>query len=569
MKLFDYRIIPSQLEYKSAPSVDQKISVPLVNNGNLLTEFDRIKTVNLAQVYFDERQQSTIFRPTFQVGYIYKNQYLGTTNYAPFQNNLYYYLPELSVLNNSWSGFPQFYEFDFFRPNTNDGHFIYEGKSAYTYNWQYYVSYPYRNNYKKLLSSSLNNASFTWIAEKGIPFKINNIEQDGNKLISFECVAPHGLTVAESVELSFSYNGNQFVFEVYSLGNDTFGSGAFVFNIYNIGYTGNTFYNGRIGTFKRIISPDSPVETRSEYYVRQNKILTNIQDAIITKTGFQKNAFFDKSQLTLSSITPNRITRISKKDSSNAYTITFKRDLDLSILLDNQKRPLSEIYLTIINKGYSGYFNKPLNNVGLKQGWFFNITETNNSWWDDNNSFSNSNIQVSSYTLTDINNVTKIFYYNQNLNIDDVIDGDFCEWNDYEQVERVISSYHHKLKFNQNNFQTTPGQTTNADGYYYKPHHPMTIRTYSNTVETGSVNNVDQVPTYSFFSNANQEFRWRDLYLYGFIDELGRGVDYPYLNNAHYPFGNVIFRLFPEGNYTNDFITGINIPEDPIIDGCE
>lgn len=569
MKQSNLTIIPSQLEYKSAPSVDQKISISLFNNSKLNIDFDRSRTVNLAQIYDDERQSSTIFRPTFQVSYIYDNAYLGVTNYVPFRNNLYYYLPEVSVLNGSWTGNPQFYEFDFFRPDVKDNHFTYEGKSAYTYNWQYYITYPFNNNYNKVLNCTINNASFNWVASNGIPFKVSKIVSDGNQLISFECVAPHGLQVAESVELSFSYQNNR-VFEVYSLGNDLFDSGTYIFNVFDIGYTGNTFYNGRTGTFKRVIFPDAINETKSKYYVRQNKVLNNLEDIIITKTGFQRNAFSDQTQLTLSSITPNKVTRISKKNSSNAYTITCKRDLDLSILLDNQKRPLTEIYLSIINKGYSGYFNKPFgNNVGLKQGWFFNITQANNPWWDDNNISSNSNITVSAYTLTDTSGNTKTFYYNQNLKIGDVIDGDFCEWNEYEQVERVISPYYHKIKFNQDNFQTTPTPTTNADGYYYEVHNPMTIRVFSNAIETGSVSNVDQVPSYSFFSDVNQEFRWRDIYLYGFIDEFGRGVDYPYLNNSHYPYGDVIFRLFPEGLSTNDFVTGINIATQPLIDGCE
>jgi hypothetical protein len=66
----------------------------------------------------------------------------------------------------------------------------------------------------------------------------------------------------------------------------------------------------------------------------------------------------------------------------------MKKDLDLNGVVDNQKRPLPEIFLSIVNKGYSGYFNKPFNNSGLKQGWFFNITKDVNSWWDDNNSYS-------------------------------------------------------------------------------------------------------------------------------------------------------------------------------------
>jgi hypothetical protein len=40
-------IIPSSREYKSAPSVDQKISVSLFNDSKLLTEFDISLNANI------------------------------------------------------------------------------------------------------------------------------------------------------------------------------------------------------------------------------------------------------------------------------------------------------------------------------------------------------------------------------------------------------------------------------------------------------------------------------------------------------------------------------------------
>ena len=116
----------------------------------------------------------------------------------------------------------------------------------------------------------------------------------------------------------------------------------------------------------------------------------------------------------------------------------------------------------------------------------------------------------------------------------DTIDGDFCEWNDYEQSERIISSYYHKLKYNQDVFQTTQTPTSNAPGFYYQPHTPMTIRVFSDYVETGDVAVVEGIPGYAYYSKTDQQFRWRDLYTYGFIDNLGRGVDYPFLNFAQY-----------------------------------
>jgi hypothetical protein len=560
----NYTIIPSNFLYKSAPFVDEKISISLDQTSQQLTEYDKSSTISLAQVYDDERQACTIFRPTFKVTYLYANTYTGTTNYLPFQYNLYYSNPQLSESTGSWMGFPQFYEFDFYRPPVDDQHFDYKTKSAYTYNWTYYLSYVYNNNYEKNLTYySSTNTNIHWVAKDGIPFTIINSTDNGNGYISFQCIASHGLISGEYVELSLTYNSTN-IFQVDSLGNGQFGSEVYVFNVLNVGYTGSTFSNGVTGTFKRVINPAN-LETKSKYYIREHKILTNLEDITVTKSGFEKNVFNEERKFEFSSITPNKVSRISQKTSSNAYTITSAYDLDFAKLKDNQKRPISSIYLTIINKGYSGYFNQPNNNVGLKQGWEFNITKTPNAWWDLNNTNSNTNIPVSGYTKT--NGTTKTFYFNLDLKSGDIIDGDFCEWNDYDQLERVISPYHHKIKYNENVFQTTNNFSTNSPGFYYTPHNEMIIRVFSNYVETGQANVVDQIPSWSFYSSQDQQFRWRDLYTYGYIDNDGRGVNYPYLNTSQYPYTDTIFRLIPEG--TNQNLLGVSEPIKPLIDKCE
>jgi len=567
------RIIPSKLRYKSAPTVDQKVVFSLNQNNKQLEEYDRSVTVSLAQVFDDERQLSERFRPTFQINYLYDNTYIGRTNYKPFLDGLFYFEPEKSVTSNNWFGFPQFYEFDLFRPNINDGHFNYSAKSAFTYNWTYYITYPFENDPNYRLRTTVGTSQFVWTASDGIPFVIQKIQVNGNQLISFKCIAPHGLTVGESVELKMTnfsgYNGN-FVFEVFSLGDGVTDSDTSVFNIYDIGYTGNTFSSNKRGTFKRVIFPEIANESTSKYYIRRNKVLLGVDDLILTRTGFQDNPFREEKAIFLSSITPNLQTKIAKKTNNYSYTLITKNDVILEGLFDNQKRPVSELFLTFVHKGYSGYFNKPFsNNVGLKQGWSFNVRSTNSNYWADNNFVSNSSIEVDSYNLTDINGVTKTFYYNKNLNIGDTIDGDFCEWNDYEQSERVVSSFYNKIKYNQDVFNTETTPTNNSEGFYYKSHNPMQLRVYSNFIESGDVNSVDLVPFYAFFSQSDQEFRWRDLYEYGYVDEQGRGVDYPFLNKSHYPFADITFKLIPEGSNINDFVNGINEPIKPIIDGCE
>ena len=567
----NFTIIPSGLKYKGAPSVDERVTISLNQQSQQITEYDRSVTISLAQVYDDERQRCTVFRPTFKVNYVYDNTYVGSTTYLPFQYNLYYVDAENSTVSGIWKGFPQYYEFDFFRPIVDNQQFPYKSKSAYTYNWMYYLTYPFENDYTKKLSyyTPENNQvpDFDWQAQEGIPFVIENIEINGNGLVSFKCIAPHGLSVDEYVELSLTYR-NSNIFQVYSLGNGLFDSDPYVFNVFNIVYTVNTFSDNVYGFFKRVINPDNLLETKSKYYVRKHKVITNLDDLIITKNGFEKNVFNEQKQFEYSSITPNQISRISQKTSSNSYNITSAYDLDFAGYKDNQMRPLSELYLTIINKGYSGYFNEPSFGYGLKEGWEFNLTEQLTDYWDLNNFESTcKNVSLSSYTLT--SGSTKTFYYNQNLSKGDILYGDFCEWNDYEQLERVISPYYQKINYNQTVFQTSDFVDTNSKGFYYAPHNKMTLKVFSDYIETGNVEFIDQLPEYSFYSESDQQFRWRDLYTYGFFDNLDRGVDYPFLNTSHYPFADIVFRLIPEGSNYNESLNGVDIPIKPLIDDCE
>jgi hypothetical protein len=276
--------------------------------------------------------------------------------------------------------------------------------------------------------------------------------------------------------------------------------------------------------------------------------------------------FNEERKFEYSSITPNQISRVSQKTSSNAYNVTINYDLDLYGYKDNQQRPLTQIFLTVVNKGYSGYFNQPFNGVGLKQGWEFNMTKTVNSWWDLNNINSNTTIPVSGYTLT--SGATKTFYYNQNLTSGDTMDGDFCEWNDYTQTEMVLSNLFHKITFNNNNFTTVitnSNGTYYTPGYYYQPLFPVRVREFSDYIEEGEEQTTTDIPNWASYSENKKTFIWKDLYEYGYVDSDGIGVNFPFLNGKHHPFKNIIFRLIPEGtNYLQ-----LNNVAEPITDPCE
>jgi hypothetical protein len=570
-------IVPSNLRSKFAPIVDQEIVLSLDQKQQEFVETDKSSSVNLLQVYDDERQRSTIFRPTFKIRVVMDNAYPGTTTYQPFENQLYYIDEDNTIANcvPNWKGFPQYKEFDLIREDVNlsgyttgpNAHVNFVTQSATTYNWSIYLTYPHKNLDNIGLECYRVQGNQTplirsWIAKDGIPFTIRNRNFNGRNVISFICPMNHGLSVGESFKLNFKYRGND-VFTVDSLGDESVGSELFIFNIDDIGYINGVFSNGITGTFQRIVDAANSAETISKYYVREHKILTTDDETILNKSGFELNGFNSDKKFQFSALTPNKVQRIAEKEGNQSYTVTFKKDLNLNGILDNQKRPLTEIYLTFVNKGYFGWFNNPLTKLSaLQYGFDFNITERTNPWWANTNSGSfENNIKVDSY-----NKSVRNFYFNRSLSKDDVLLGDFCEWNDYLQTERIISPINHKIKFNPDLFQIQLPLTSNLPGYYYRVHYPMRLREFSTYIETATQEEIDAAPNYSFFCQSEQTFRWRDIYTYGFVDEQLVGVDYPFLNGSHYPFTDLTFRIRDEGSF--DYAQRLKLIVQPNTDGC-
>jgi hypothetical protein len=598
------RIILSTQRYQQAPRSDQFLNIPLAQTTKNLVEFDRVSDLNLAEVFDQERQESTTFRPVTKFTILFENAFTGSTTYPPFRDNLYYtnalnnakiaYPSGISTTaNNSnvppnpfnanvpWDGFPQYPEFDFIRTDNNvpgytippQNHILFKDVSATTYNWSHYVSYPFENVYNRTLFAVDPDTSFTWswVASDGLPFIILNGTNAQLREISFKCPMAHGLSVGEFVQLSISY-GNQNNFQVTSLGDSGSGSEEYIFNILNVGYTGTTFQQFTQGTFKRIINLANSGDTVSSYYIRRHKILTTSESSILANAGFEYNIYGDKTKCEVKPLTPNQKARTSVKEGARSYTLSFNSDIDIRGLQDNQRRPLSSLFFTTIWRGYLGWTSN------MKQGWYFNTYLQNNkpqTWWDQSNTNSNTNIPQSFYTTT-LGGATK-FYYNELLTTGDTMDGDYCEWNNYEQLERVVSTYQHKIKYNQNWFKLDNDlPVSNQPGYFYQPHNPIQISAFSDYVEEGSGVNVVGIPDYAYYSTLSALFRWRDKYPYGYIDTDGIGVDYPFLNGKHYPYENTIFRITPEAyNIPSDYATiglvppNITTIADPIVDECE
>jgi hypothetical protein len=198
-----------------------------------------------------------------------------------------------------------------------------------------------------------------------------------------------------------------------------------------------------------------------------------------------------------------------------------------------------------VQRGYMGYFNPPAltfngSPTAIDIGWDFNFLENSvDTWWDHSSTVNKDEIPLDSYTVNSLN-----FYFNKILPLGSVIKGDFCEYNDFEQNEYVLSNINHKYSFNPT-LLWDASPVNLPSGYVYKPHNEITIRVFSDDIETGKKGEVDNIPSYAWFSETEQTFFWRDIYSYGFIDGDGRGVNYPFLNGAHYPFSNILFNQYP------------------------
>lgn len=565
----EIRIVRGEDRFAGSSNTDIQINVDLQGNNRNKVEGDRIKILNLEQQFDDERQKSTKFRIAGKITNVFDNTITGSSSYTPFVNSLYFTNALSAIENNSlWAGYPQYDEFTFYRTRGIDGHTSFISKSATTYNWATYVSYASKNKEDQYMKhkviyesgTSINN----YVVTDGVPYYILNKQNRGKNLITFYCGMKHNLNVGDWIYTKDTINDKRY-FEVYSLGDTSYGNEDRVFSIFNYGFEDPLFGNYATGNFRRVIDINNKEETTSKYYVRVHKILSNSTNADITKMGFENNAFPIKRKLEYSGLTPNNIQRTSIKDGSMAVGFSFDEDVNISGLKDNLDRPITELYVTIVNRGYMGWFNNPFltnnSSTGIQVGWDMNFLKDEiDDWWDGSNIDNQDDIPYDSYPL---NGYT--FYYNKILPKGHEVMGSVCEYNDYENMETELSPINHKISYNPQIFDNNSSNTL-PDGYTYKPHYSIPIRSYSDYLETGDKDKVDLVPDHAFFSKYENQWRWRDIYQYGFIDTNGNGYNHPFLNDCHYPYTNILFLLTPMKKDLNNYNSVIYAP---LVDDCE
>jgi hypothetical protein len=263
--------------------------------------------------------------------------------------------------------------------------------------------------------------------------------------------------------------------------------------------------------------------------------------------------------------------------SQNAYydsisQFVFNEDIDVSDLVDNLGRPISELYLTIIKTDSNGLFG-PISS-GIETP-FLPILETSNTntWLQQIPTINRihnggSTPFISSVPLEtgfNINSTGDLFY------------GDLVEYNSNEVLETKLAHVSHRFNTVSReagaliSYISTLGATPTLtpinlgprqEGYIYQPHHLFKIREYSAYVEIGD-KYTEGIPNYAV-DLGDGRYLWRDLLDIGFNEIGDKAIDYPFLNGCHYLYDNYCFTVRRQDPFDNWGLFWGNFPADPI-----
>jgi hypothetical protein len=363
-------------------------------------------------------------------------------------------------------------------------------------------------------------------------------------VIAFGVACLHNLNIGDTVKITGTngYDGTHNVIRT-GLDNGDYKDYYFVLDLDPTGSLGST------SRMKRVVAGKE-----SQYYFRIfKKIKTmsspeiELHDYDVYDLSFSKNIYSDP------------ITQY-----------IFNGDIDITGLVDNLGRPLSEIYLTKIKTDS----NKLFTNIssGIETPFLPKLKTSNTNTFllaipAINLIHNGGALPFQSHTpLESKVMINDTFFY-----------GDLVEYNMFEVQEIILANVAHR--FNTINRETKAnfsyydkiGQnptTKNIDlgprqeGYFYNPHELIRIREYSAYIEQGDVN-TEGAPLYAV-NLGDGRYLWRDLLDIGYNQASEKPIDYPFLNGCHYLYANDCFTVRRQDAFDNWGLYYGIVPADPI-----
>jgi hypothetical protein len=578
------RIILPSKKFFGSINEDQTIRVGLEETENLLREGDRTIILNNAELFNKERNESTNYKIHGKLKMVFRNLYSGSSEYNPLLKRLYL-VGDGS--NNNFDGFLPYQEFAFLRKDvfrqvntiqtvssltTYTPVITYSGETEHVtitsidapyHNWNVYLSYVYGQDSTYPMKYTLSGGtSFSFTAGDGIPFRVESLPNS----YKFTSPVEHGMSSGEFITLSGgSFNNTVDVtgrtFSIIGVGDSIYNSEKYVLEISKSELpSGTTLSTVVFG--KRCLDRNNITGSTSSYYVHKHKTLTEREDYILDKIGFESSIWENERKLLLENSAGTSDVLV-ERNMMESLIYDFKEPFILTGLTNNLGYLPTELYVTVILANRNGYFEYP-----PKVGWKFNFHDT---WVDkhfNGTGSTETSITTSGFSRT-ISATTYNFVSGTDLPLNTVLHGAFVEYNRSELQERIISEGYHRFSnplfvFDYGQTGTTStfsgGSITNMYGLFYQPHHRVKLRQLSPYIETSKTNQVYGLPQNAKYFEDEALWKWRDLYDHGFIDPEGFGTNYPFINNIHYVKSDINFYLRNENIYTNkkDAVKNVN-----------
>lgn len=566
-------ILPSK-RYFNSEEEDLAVRVDFDKKENLLREGDRDIVLDLAKLFDQERNESDSYKIYGKLKMVFRNMYSGNTNYTYLKDNLYL-VGDGST--GDFTGFLPYDEFALLRrdvlreqntPNSGSvlGNFTQNttlnGPTEHTIvtpitapyqNWNLYLSYVYTSDTEYQMSYTLSGGTtYSFVAGDGIPFRVS----DMGKYYKLTSPVEHGMNEGEYIIVSggtldslVPVSGR--TLHIDTVGDEIYNSEKYVVNILKSELTSGTTL-GTVLLGKRCLDKRNLSLTTSQYYVHKHKTLTDVNGYIMDKIGFESPIWEDEKKIIFENSSGTNDV-IVERNRMESVLFDFKEPFVLTGITNNLGYTPTEVYVTMIFRNGSGYFDYP-----PKVGYKFNFHD---SWVDNHFSGSTSNeTSLTGVTFTGNTYTGYTFISGQTLSIGSTLVGAFVEYNEYELKEKIISETFHKIvtptthfDYNQDDPSFYSGcSSNNMVGIYYQPHYRVKLRQLSPYLETAKMgDNIIDLPENTKFFESENIWKWRDLYDHGYVDQDGNGTNFPFLNNVHNVKTDINFYLRNEKGYIN------------------
>ena len=538
------RIVKGGERFIGSQDKDVRVTPLISTEQREYVEGNRNLSLSLVEQFNDEREYCSRYRPYGKINMVYDNAITGSTNDNTVLESMYF-MPDYYGCPPAGSLLPPSMAFDMIPSKRYWGNTsTYSDVTSHHDNWVSYITYVYAHNSEVSMTYyygvDYNSGHITFTPDDGIPFISEKVVLNGSDFLQFTCAVPHGLTKDEYFELqpgAATSGGMNHMTTLPSLPAvtvidgkpDSFGDGMvgteeYVFNV-RVDTTVAGFQPTSMGTFKRIINIDRKSDTRSDYYVHKHKIITKPNDITMDRAGFEDEIFKRSGRIFKARHTPYSVKKTIIKQEMNSYLWNCDVDIDREDYYDNHNRPITDLYLTIIQSNANNiwrYGGSPTSPMGY--GWDWNFKPVGDV--DPQVNINNNVTKIRQFSSTGISKPI----------IGSWLRGAFVEWNKYELEERMLSEISHSLEFRNAVF------STDGSIYRYKPHYKIQLRTFSKNILYDS--DLNEVPQYAQYLSSESLHRWRMINPIGFYEE-GDGVTYPYLNDSHYPYNDIRFTIEP------------------------